>query len=115
MAEIAKWQSRQVLPIIRHNMRRLSDGNVNGNKSIQPELIQQNYSLIDRGSTCNEINQYRKQIEKDIHMRLCDACLWRGIVFGIAIYRQFNRQHGNIVYRMVCSVDSGRHRQTTNF
>ena len=65
MAEIAKWQSRQVLPIIRHNMRRLSDGNVNGNKSIQPELIQQNYSLIDRGSTCNENNQYRKQIEKE--------------------------------------------------
>ena len=67
MAEIAKWQSRQVLPIIRHNMRRLPDGNLNGNKSIQPELIQQNYSLIDRGSTCNEINQYRKQIEKECY------------------------------------------------
>ena len=30
MAEIAKWQSTQVLPIIRHNMRRLPDGNLMG-------------------------------------------------------------------------------------
>ena len=64
MAEIAKWNSAQVLPIIRHNMRRLADGNVQGNKSIQPELTHKNYGLVHRGNTCREINAYRKQIEK---------------------------------------------------
>ena len=42
MAEIAKWGATQVLPILRHNMRRLKDGNMHGNKSIQPELTSQN-------------------------------------------------------------------------
>lgn len=64
MAEIAKWGATQVLPIIKHNMRRLKDGNVHGNKSIQPELTYHNYGLVHRGNTCNEINAYRKQIEK---------------------------------------------------
>ena len=67
MAEIAKWKSTQVLPIIRHNMRRLSDGNMHGNKSIKSELVHRNYSLIERGNTCKEINQYRKQIEKECY------------------------------------------------
>ena len=64
MAEIAKWGATQVLPILRHNMRRLKDGNMHGNKSIQPELTSQNYGLVHRGNTCKEINVYRKQIEK---------------------------------------------------
>ena len=65
MAEIAKWGATQVLPILRHNMRRLKDGNMHGNKSIQPELTSQNYGLVHRGNTCSEINAYRKQIEKN--------------------------------------------------
>lgn len=65
MAEITKWGASQVLPIIRHNMRHLEDGNSGGNDAIKPELTSQNYSLIDRGKTCKEINQYRKNIEKE--------------------------------------------------
>lgn len=65
MAEIIKWNASQVLPIIRHNMRHLEDGNSGGNDAIQPELTSKNYSLINRGKTCKEINQYRKNIEKE--------------------------------------------------
>lgn len=65
MAEITKWNASQVLPIIRHNMRHLEDGNSGGNDAIQPELTSKNYSLIDRGKTCKEINKYRKDIEKE--------------------------------------------------
>lgn len=65
MAEIIKWKAAQVLPIIRHNMRNLSDGNSNGNKAVVPQLTTQNYSLVDRGKTCSEINRYRKMIESE--------------------------------------------------
>lgn len=65
MAEITKWSASQVLPIIRHNMRHLEDGNNGGNDAIKPELTANNYSLVDRGKTCKEINQYRKSIEKE--------------------------------------------------
>ena len=65
MAEIIKWNASQILPIIRHNMRHLADGNSNGNDAIQPKLTSNNYSLIDRGKTCKEINAYRKKIEKE--------------------------------------------------
>lgn len=65
MSEIIKWNASQVLPIIRHNMRHLEDGNSGGNDAIQPELTSKNYSLINRGKTCKEINQYRKNIEKE--------------------------------------------------
>ena len=67
MAEIAKWGASQVLPIIRHNLRRLEDGNSHGNQSIQPELTCQNYGLVYRGDTCKEINAYRKQIESSCY------------------------------------------------
>lgn len=65
MAEITKWSASQVLPIIRHNMRHLEDGNNGGNDAIKPELTANNYSLVDRGKTCKDINQYRKSIEKE--------------------------------------------------
>lgn len=68
IAEIQKLQANEVLPIIKHNMRHLEDGNPNGNDAIQPELTRENYSLIEpRGATCKEINNYRKAIEKTIH------------------------------------------------
>lgn len=65
MAEITKWKASQILPIIRHNMRNLEDGNGNGNSAIVPSITGQNYSLIDRGKTCREINHYRKSIENE--------------------------------------------------
>lgn len=46
-------------------MRHLEDGNSGGNDAIKPELTDKNYSLIDRGKTCKEINKYRKEIEKE--------------------------------------------------
>lgn len=64
MAEIKKWNASQVLPIIRHNLRNFEDGNSSGNDAIQPELTSKNYSLIDRGKTCKEVNEYRKEINK---------------------------------------------------
>lgn len=64
MAELTKYKSGQVLAIIRHNMRSLSDGNIGGNDAIVPELTHKNYSLIEIGKTCKEINAYRKKIER---------------------------------------------------
>ena len=63
--EIIKWNASQIFPIIRHNMRHLEDGNSGGNDAIKSELTSNNYSLIDRGKTCKEINNYRKNIEKE--------------------------------------------------
>jgi len=65
MASHTKWKSQQVLPIIRHNLRRLEDGSNKSNKDIKPELTAQNYALINRGTTCKEVNQYRKSIAKE--------------------------------------------------
>lgn len=65
MAEITKWQSSQVYSILRHNMRNCIDGHAASNKSIVSKLTPENYSLIDRGNTCKEINKYRKDLEKE--------------------------------------------------
>lgn len=63
--EIRKYQSHQILHIIRHNMRDLPDGKY-GNESIVPELRGKNTELISRGKTPKEVNQYRKELEKEI-------------------------------------------------
>lgn len=65
MAENKKWQSHQILPIIKHNLRHLEDGNSGGNDAIVPELTCKNYALVERGNTCKEVNKYRKKIEKE--------------------------------------------------
>ena len=70
MAEIIKWNASQVLPNIRHNMRNFEDGNSGGNEDIKPELTKQNYSLIDRGKTCKEVNNYRKDIGVSVNPKL---------------------------------------------
>lgn len=61
--EIKKYHANQVLHIIRHNMRALP---TYGNSSIVPELVGKNEELISRGKTPEEVNEYRKNLEKEI-------------------------------------------------
>lgn len=62
--ELTKYKSGQVLAHIRHDLRALPEGKSYGNESINPNLSNKNYSLIDRGST-KEVNEYRKRIERE--------------------------------------------------
>lgn len=64
--QMRKYHNSEVLGLIRHNMRHLPDGINSGNPDIQPELTKDNYSLISRGETCREINNYRKELEQEI-------------------------------------------------
>lgn len=64
--ELTKYQSAAVLAHIRHDLREIPDGKSYGNESIDHELSKNNYSLINRGNNTAEINQYRKQLEKEI-------------------------------------------------
>lgn len=66
MAELTKYQSTDVLPHIRHNIRELPKGKYHNNQSIDPLQTANNYSLIDRGKTAAEINTYRRNLEKKI-------------------------------------------------
>lgn len=61
--ELKKYHANQVLHIIRHNMRALP---TYGNSSIVPELVGKNEELISRGKTPEEVNEYRKNLEKEI-------------------------------------------------
>lgn len=63
--ELKKYHASEILHIIRHNMRALPDGKY-GNDSIVPELREKNEELISRGKTPEEVNQYRKDLEKEI-------------------------------------------------
>lgn len=63
--ELIKLQGSKILPIIRHNMRALPAGTY-GNTSIVPELVTQNEELVTRGKTPEEVNAYRKNLEKEI-------------------------------------------------
>lgn len=64
--ELTKYKSNQVLAHIRHDLRQLPHGKSYGNESVDPALSHLNYSLIDRGKTAAEVNQYRKNFEKNI-------------------------------------------------
>jgi hypothetical protein len=64
--EITKFKGNEVVYHIRHDLRELPNEKKHGNKAINPDLTQNNYSLIDRGKTAEEVNQYRKQIEEEI-------------------------------------------------
>ena len=59
MADIMK-HSNDTINFIRHNMRELPHGKSYGNTSVNTKLSKNNYSLIDRGKTADEINNYRK-------------------------------------------------------
>lgn len=64
--ELTKYKSNQILAHIKHDLRQLPDGKSYGNESVAPALTHLNYSLINRGKTATEINQYRKNFEKNI-------------------------------------------------
>lgn len=64
--EIAKYKSYQIMPLIRHNMRQLPPGKTYGNESVDLSLTSKNYSLINRGNTPEEVNQYRRNFENKI-------------------------------------------------
>lgn len=64
--EINKPDTTKLLPHIRHIIREATDGKPYGNESIDTSLSKENYSLISRGETAKEINQYRKDFEKKI-------------------------------------------------
>lgn len=66
MAEITKLKASQVKPIISHNMRGMPGGKANGNEAIDSAKTKNNYSLVDRGRSVDEINQYRRKLEKEI-------------------------------------------------
>ena len=66
MADIMK-HSNDTINFIRHNMRELPNGKSYGNTSVNTKLSKNNYSLIDRGKTADEINNYRKNIENKLY------------------------------------------------
>ena len=68
MAEIIKYKDSNVLYQIRHDIREIPNGKTFGNTSIDASRTHLNYSFVDRGKTAKEINQYRKDLEKEIHI-----------------------------------------------
>lgn len=64
--ELIKYKKHEILPHIRHDLRNLPDGKAFGNESIDSARTKENYSLIDRGSTVKEVNQFRKEFESKL-------------------------------------------------
>lgn len=64
--EVIKFQASEVAFHIRHDLRELPNKKQYGNTSIDPALSSGNYSLIYRGKNASEVNQYRKNLEKEI-------------------------------------------------
>lgn len=64
--ELTKYGGTEILTHIKHDLRQLPEGKSYGNESVDPELSGKNYSLIDRGKTAKEVNQYRKDFESKI-------------------------------------------------
>ena len=64
--ELTKFSTGgEILAHIKHDVRQIPEGKSYGNESVDSELSKTNYSLIDRGKTAAEINQYRKDFEKE--------------------------------------------------
>lgn len=61
-----KYQKGDTVKVLKHNLRRFSDGKSASNKDIIPELTYQNYSIIDRGNSVKEVKEYFDQLEKNI-------------------------------------------------
>lgn len=66
LMELTKYGGTEILAHIKHDLRQLPQGKSYGNESIDTELSHKNYSLIDRGKTAKEVNQYRKDFENKI-------------------------------------------------
>lgn len=64
--ELIKYGKTEILAHIKHDLRQLPEGKSYGNESVDLNLSNQNYSLIDRGKTAKELNQYRKDFENKI-------------------------------------------------
>ena len=64
--ELIKYGKTEILAHIKHDLRQLPEGKSYGNESVDLNLSHQNYSLIDRGKTAKEVNQYRKDFESKI-------------------------------------------------
>lgn len=64
--ELIKYGGTEILAHIKHDLRQLPSGKSYGNESVEQELSHKNYSLIDRGKTAKEVNQYRKDFESKI-------------------------------------------------
>lgn len=64
--ELTKYGGTEILIHIKHDLRQLPEGKSYGNESVDPELSGKNYSLINRGKTAKEVNQYRKDFESKI-------------------------------------------------
>mgnify|MGYP004480113613 CR=1 FL=1 len=64
--DLQKIQSKQVISYIRHNLRDLPENKLSSNESIDPSLTKQNYSLVNRGKTAKEVNDYRLNLEREI-------------------------------------------------
>ena len=64
--ELIKYKQGEVLAHIRHDLRQLPAGKSYGNESVDLSLSYKNTKLIDRGSTAEEVNRYRKSFEKSI-------------------------------------------------
>lgn len=65
MASIDKHGADTVY-FIRHNMRELPPDKAPSNLEIDPKRTKDNFSLISRGKTAEEVNAYRKQLEGEI-------------------------------------------------
>lgn len=64
MARIEKY-STGIVGVIKHNIREFADGKCPTNMEVDPERINDNYSIIRRGETAKDIEKYRKKIEKE--------------------------------------------------
>ena len=65
MANIEK-HGADTLYFIRHNMRQLPKGKAPSNVEIDDKRRNENYSIISRGKTAKQVNEYRKKIEDEI-------------------------------------------------
>lgn len=65
MASITKYQT-SVIGIIKHNAREFADEICPSNEDVDNTKSAENYSLITRGETAREIEQYRKEVMKDV-------------------------------------------------
>jgi hypothetical protein len=61
-----KYQLKDIAKILRHNLRRFSDGRGKSNEDIVPELTPQNYSLVNRGHSVADAKKYFNQLEEEI-------------------------------------------------
>lgn len=64
--ELTKFQASEILYHIKHDLRQLPEGKTYGNESVDTSLSYKNERLIDRGNTAEEVNKYRKALEKEI-------------------------------------------------